>query len=122
MTADDIILTDFKDSAEGMLTFLMVVQVGNKVLIASDLQQAVQVCNQLISYFSSNRVFSLNLQSGTEAYASAQFSNISSQLFVATTTSQPTPVTLTTGIAVGVSVGAALILLLVFVPIVCIFW
>ena len=51
VTAGDIILTDFKDSAEEILTFLMVVQVGNKWLRASDLQQAVQVCNELISYF-----------------------------------------------------------------------
>ena len=43
VTADDIILTNIRDNAEGELTFLMLIQVDGKVLKASDLQRAVQV-------------------------------------------------------------------------------
>ena len=43
VTADDVILTDIRDNAEGKLIFLILIQVNGEVLRASDLQQAVKV-------------------------------------------------------------------------------
>ncbi len=43
VTADDIILTDIRDNEQGMVMFTMHVQLEAGLLMATDLQQAIEV-------------------------------------------------------------------------------
>ncbi len=43
VTADDIILTDIRDNEQGMVMFIMYVQLEAGLLMATDLQQAIEV-------------------------------------------------------------------------------